>query len=63
MNWLTVHMARNLYLLGKTIGPIFADYHHCHESVKIGRDNRDQSCLKLRLDVSHNENYNYVVGI
>jgi len=56
-------MARNLYLLGKTTGPVFADYHHCHESVKIGRDNRDQSCLKLRLDVSHNENYNYVVGI
>jgi len=56
-------MAHNLYLLGKTNGPILADYHHCHESVKIGRDNRNPICLRLRQDVSQNEIYDYVVGI
>lgn len=63
MNWLTVHMAHNLCILGGTNAPILADYHQCHESVKIGRDNRNQICLRLRLDVSHNEIYNYVVSI
>lgn len=63
MNWLTVHMAHNLYLLGKTTGPILADYHHCHESVKIGRDNRNPICLRLRQYVSQNEIYDYIVGI
>jgi len=56
-------MARNLCILGGTNGTIFADCHHCHQSVKIGKDNRAQMCLRLRLDVSHIENYNYVVGI
>ncbi len=62
-NWLTVNIAHNLCLLGGTNGTIFADCHHCHQSVKIGKDNRAQMCLRLRLDVSHIENYNYVVGI
>lgn len=58
-NWLTVTIATNLCLLGGTNGTIFADCHHCHHSVKIGKDNR-------AADVSHIENYklkiNSVVG-
>ena len=43
-------MAHNLYLLGKTNGPILADCPHCSQSVKIGKDNRTQMCLRMRMD-------------
>lgn len=48
--WLTVTIATNLYLLGGTNGTIFADCHHCHQSVKIRSDKRGPI-------LSQNENY------